>query len=347
MLIARNRRGLAPENRLGSVWTREAFVVISIISLLLLAGVTVAGTLSVALSEALVGRRIMVGPQFYNNVLIPIGLVLLATVAAAPLLRWGASPDPQQWRALRISAGVASLVAVMVWLGGVRHGLALSVAWLAAFAAATVVAALVIESRHRHPDRPWRGIPETLVASRRLYAGFLIHLGFVCIAVGVTGSSLGSRRYDLVMKPGEVVHWAGRAICFQQLIERELPDKFIVEADLQISPDGQRPFRLRPAQHWHRLQDQWTTEVAIRSTWGSDLYTILHNREGRDAVRLTLVENPLMRWMWLGGGVIAAGASIRLWPARRRVDRKPPPAPPPPRGKARRRHRRSLAAAHS
>ncbi len=83
------------DNPLTSIWSREAFIIISMVALLLLAAVTVAGTLSVALSEAIVGRRIMVGPEFYNHVLMPIGLVLLATMAAAPLLRWGAPPSGQ------------------------------------------------------------------------------------------------------------------------------------------------------------------------------------------------------------------------------------------------------------
>jgi cytochrome c-type biogenesis protein CcmF len=327
VLIVRHRQRLVADKRLTSIWTREAFIIISMVTLLLLAAVTVVGTLSVALSEAIIGRRIMVGPEFYNNALMPIGLVLLATMAAAPLLRWGAPPLARQKRALLVSAVAALIPVLVVWLSGVRHPLALAVAWLAACSVATHVASPVLESWQRNADRPWRGLLSTLVESRRLYASFVIHLGFVCIVVGVTGSSLGSRRHELVMKQGEVVTWAGRSIRFQRLIERELPDKFIVEAELEISRDGEKPLRLLPARHLHRLQDQWTTEVAICSTWGGDFYTILHNGEGRDEVRLTLVENPLMRWMWFGGWVIAASAGIRLWPSRRRVDeRRQPPA---------------------
>jgi cytochrome c-type biogenesis protein CcmF len=318
VLIVLNRHRLVSDNRLTSFWTRESFIVVSIVSLMLLAVVTVVGTLSVALSEAIVGRRIMVGPAFYNNVLIPIGLVLLATLAAAPLLRWRSPPTRGQQRALLVSAMVALLPLVGVWLSGVRHPLALAVGWLAAFSVATLVAALVLESWQRNTDRPWRGLFSTLVVNRKLYASFMIHLGFVSLAVGVTGSSLGSQRQELVMKQGEAVVWAGRTIRFLRLNESELPDKFIIAAELEVTSQSGKPFFLRPAQHLHRLQDQWTTEVAIRSTWGGDLYTILQNGEDGDAIRLTVVENPLMRWMWLGGWVMVAGAGIRLWPTRRR-----------------------------
>lgn len=325
VLIVGNRYRLVPDNAWNSLWARESFVLISLVALLLLAGVMVAGTLCVALSDALTGRRIMVGPGFYDYVLIPTGLVLLATLAGAPLLRWGAPPAAQQQKALLVSAVAASLLMSVIWISGVWHPLALLVAWLTAFSVATLVAFIVLESAGRKTNRTWRGLISALATSRRSWAGFVIHMGFVSIAAGVTGSSLGSQRHEFVMHKGEAIQWAGRSVCFQRLIERELSDKFIVEAELKIVPEGEKPFLLLPSQHFHRLQSQWTTEVAIHSTWRSDFYTILQNSEDRAAVRVTLVENPMMRWMWFGGCVIAVGALLRLWPSRRRTASLTPP----------------------
>jgi cytochrome c-type biogenesis protein CcmF len=92
----------------------------------------------------------------------------------------------------------------------------------------------------------------------------------------------------------------------------------VAEAELEISRAEKRVATLRPAQHFHLLQGQWTTEVAVHSTWSGDLYTILHGGEGERSARLTLVENPLMRWLWLGGWIVGIGTVIRLWPARGR-----------------------------
>ena len=330
-LILRYRRCLAPNQQLTNIWSRESFVVISIVALLLLSLITLGGTLSVALSDALVGRRIIVGPEFYNYALIPIALVLLPMLGAAPLLRWGVPPTPLQKRGLIISAMMASIVGAVALLRGVVHPLALSIAWLAAFAVFALAVSLVFDARRRYAGALWRGLISTLIVQRRSYAGFVIHLGFVSIAVGVAGSSLGSQRHELVMNPGDVVEWAGRSIRFSRIIEREFPDKFVAEAELFISRQGAQPFRLLPAQHWHRLQREWTTEVAIRRSWSGDFYTILHNREDGEAVRLTFVDNPLMRWMWFGGWVMTAGAGMRLLPARRRTSQqRPSPAPRTP-----------------
>ena len=319
VLIARHREQLVADKPFASIWTREAFVTISAIAMLLLATVTVVGTLSVALSDAVIGRRIVVGPEFYNRALLPVALVVLSTMTAAPLLRWGARPTARQKQALLVSAVVAFMATVLVFVSGIRHPLALIVTLLAAYCLATHMAPLALDSWQRDAERPWRGLLHALVNGRRMYASFAMHLGVICIVIGVTGSSLGTRRHELAMKQGEVVAWGGRTIQFQRLIQRELPDTLVVEAELRITRAGEAPICMLPAQHLHRLQDQWTTEVAIHSTWGGDFYTILHGGADQGAVRLTLVENPLMRCIWFGGWVIAFGTGVRLWPTYRRA----------------------------
>jgi cytochrome c-type biogenesis protein CcmF len=100
-LIVRQRSALVPENTIRTIWSREAQILISATALSLMAIVALIGTLSVALSDFIFGRRIVVGTEFYNNVLIPVGLVLLATIALAPLLRWGRNPTTAQLKCMR------------------------------------------------------------------------------------------------------------------------------------------------------------------------------------------------------------------------------------------------------
>jgi cytochrome c-type biogenesis protein CcmF len=317
-LVGRRRHGLSPEQRITSLWSRESQILISAGSLLLLAAVAIVGTTSVALSEAITGKRIVVGPAFYNNVLIPIGLALLSTVALAPLLRWGRPPTAAQRRMLRTALIVAAVVAGAAWVVGVRHPLGIAVAGLVGLAVPALLGCLWLDAYRIQPKRPWAAVPAALAAKRRQYAGFLIHLGFVSVAVGITGSALGSRQHEAVVRPGETIEWAGRSIRFVKLRQDERADKLVVEAELEIAQAGAPLIHLRPAQHLHRLQNEWTTEVAIHSNWTGDFYTILHNGEPGGAVRLTLIENPLIRWLWLGGAVIAVGAVLALRPERSR-----------------------------
>lgn len=326
LLVALRRRELQAEQTIAGVWSREASVVISVVGLLLLALAVLVGTAVLPASSVLWGRKIVVGAAFYNGVLVPTGLLLMATVAAAPLLCWGKSPSPGQrtWLLIAAIAGAGAAVSAMAL--GVRSPTALTVAALTAAAVAAMAGALVLDARG--------GLIAALRAGRRRYAGFLIHLGFVCLAVGVTGSSLGTRRQEVVLGEGHWVQWAGRSVRCARLLQRELPGKLVAEARLDVSEDGVPTASLVPAQHLHLPQNEWTTEVAIHSTWGGDLYAILHGLHGtagedgtaQQNVSLTLIENPMMRWIWLGGCVIGVGALLRLWPSR--VRRRPPSAVP-------------------
>lgn len=317
VLVALRRKELVAPRPIPSVFSREASVLISAVALLLLAAVALAGTLSGPVSKIVLGRGVVVGMAFYNNVLIPTGLVLLVTLAAAPLLRWGAAPRRPQRRALYLSAGGGGVAAVLALAAGRRHSIELAVIWLAGTAAVALAGALLLDVRRSGSPRPLMGLWKTVRAGRRQYAGYLIHLGFVCLAVGVAGSSLGTRRREVVMGQGETIEWAGRSIRCARLIERELPDKLVAEAEIEVYRKGRPWATLLPAQHLHRVQGEWTTEVAIDSTWGGDFYVILHGGRGEGRVSLTLIENPMIRWMWLGGWVAGLGGLVGLWPVGR------------------------------
>ncbi len=312
------RAGLKPERPIGSVVSCEGFVIISTLTLTLLAVVTIVGTLNSAISSALTGQAMLVGPAFYNNVLIPTGMLLLIGTAMTPLLRWGKAPSASQRKRLLISAciGVAGVVAAVA--GGYRHPITLAVMGVGVMALAALASEVLNDAKNQNSGGlPLRAL-QALRQGRHRYAGFLVHLGFVFLAVGVAGSSLGSQQQQFLMKEGESVEWAGRKIRLSRIHQRDLPDKFVAEAELEISRGGGAPAIVRPAQHFHRLQEQWTTEVAIHATWGGDFYTILHRNADLGEASLTFVDNPLMRWMWFGGWVMGIGIVARLWPDRRK-----------------------------
>jgi cytochrome c-type biogenesis protein CcmF len=199
-----------------------------------------------------------------------------------------------------------------------RRPIALMVLGSAAFMGATFLGSLLLDARRRVPKRIAQGAYIALRDNRRQYAGYVVHLGFMAVAIGVTGSSLGARRHEAVMSEGEKLRWADREIRYVELVQRELPDKLVAEAVLEVSRgEAANAVTLRPARHLHLLQNDWTTEVAIHSTWAADFYVILHAGLGEGKVVLTFIENPLLRWIWCGGLISLFGAGAALWPAPR------------------------------
>jgi hypothetical protein len=64
--------------------------------------------------------------------------------------------------------------------------------------------------------------------------------------------------------------------------------------------------------------DQPVTEVAIHSTPVEDLYVILAAWNDGTATFKVLV-NPMVMWLWIGGGIFLLGGLVAFWPAGRRL----------------------------
>jgi cytochrome c-type biogenesis protein CcmF len=326
-LIVVRRDRLQAERSVPSPFTREAMVIATTAALLVLALVVGTGTLSPVICDALISRKIVVGMSFYNRALIISGLLVLLLMAAAPLMNWGRRPSRQQTLLLISAAGAG--VAAAWWAGWGEWPLVCqAVNGLAVFAIAALAAALGLDVRRltqrlsvSRSSGSLAGRRGTLTAAptlRRRYAGFVIHLGVASLAVGVAASSLNTTRSDVTMRPGQSLDWGGRQVKFIELAESRLPDKLVVEARLELCDEsGRRDATLAPAQHFYVRQQEWTNEVDYEATWRGDFYAILHGAEPDDAVRLTFVTNPMMRWIWLGGWIMAGGTIAAIWPDRR------------------------------
>jgi cytochrome c-type biogenesis protein CcmF len=318
VLLVTNRRALAPERSARSILARETLILVSAYLLVSFAAVVMGGTLVGPISQLLAGRTIVVDPSFYNAALIPVGLSLLAIMAAVPVLRWSDPPSSAQRRVLTISVAAGLLVSLGGYAAGLRHGVAIIIVGLVAACVVALLGAAILEFPRRatsiRSSDFWLALPSFC----RRYAGYGVHLGIIVLAVGVTGSSVGTRRTEVEMAEGDVVHWAGREVRYVQLIRRKTPDKLVAEAVVEVSRNGNRARILRPARHWHLLQKEWTTEISIDSTWSGDFYTILNSIQHDGKIALTLIENPMMRWLWTGGAIAACCAAIAVLPAGRR-----------------------------
>jgi cytochrome c-type biogenesis protein CcmF len=188
-------------------------------------------------------------------------------------------------------------------------------ATIAALTVATSIASWWYEMQRRETRFHWRSLINVLGNGRRKYAAYSVHIGIACVAMGVTGSSLGTERKEVVMSEGDTIQWADRQIHYVRLAQSELPDKLVAEAILEVALDGASPVSLRPARHLHLLQNQWTTEVAIHSSWSGDFYTVLHAGLGDGRVSMTFVDNPMIRWIWFGGTLTTASALVAIWPS--------------------------------
>jgi len=210
LLIAR-RRELLPERVAQSWLARESMIFISTLSLVTLALVVMASALVAPLSQVLLGRMIIVDPLYYSRAVILVGLVLLAATAVVPLLQWGERPDRRQRRVFAFCLAVGKIAASLGAVAGLRQFASVWVVGFATVAITAFVGAMILELRHGDPHGALPRIGPSLRHTRRRFAGYGAHLAIIMLAIGMTGSSLGTHRHD-VENPMMPWLWFGGAI---------------------------------------------------------------------------------------------------------------------------------------
>jgi len=92
----------------------------------------------------------------------------------------------------------------------------------------------------------------------------------------------------------------------------------VVRAAVSVVSGGKLIGVVTPEMYFHRSFEQPVTEVAIRSTPLEDLYVILAGWDRDGTAALKVVINPLVSWIWAGGGILISGGLIAFWPGRRK-----------------------------
>src|SRR5256885_15936087 len=100
--------------------SREASFLFNNLLLIGIAFSVLWGTLFPILSEALTGTKATVGPPFFNQVKVPLGLGLLALTGIGPLLAWRRASLPNLRRQFAVPVTAGGLTRLALLGGGMR-----------------------------------------------------------------------------------------------------------------------------------------------------------------------------------------------------------------------------------
>jgi cytochrome c-type biogenesis protein CcmF len=153
--------------------------------------------------------------------------------------------------------------------------------------------------------------------NRRRYGGYIIHFGVVLIFVGITGSAAYQLEKDVVLRPGEQAQVGPFTLRYSDIRHAILPTHEAFIATVEVARGTQSVATLHPEKRIYFVQNQPTTEVALRTTLLEDLYVILAGFEPSKIATFRVFVNPLVSWMWIGGFIMVMGTVIAIWPERR------------------------------
>ncbi len=317
-------RAPAVGSRVSFAWvSRETLLLLNNVVFLVATLTVLFGTLFPLIMDALGQGKYSVGPPYFNAVFVPLMAVLTPFMGIGPISRWK-SDSVARWRVeLAVPLAAAVLCGFTLPMLGAEYNL-----WVAV--AATLAAWLVLGLlkdlwyRVRNAASVGRGL-------RRLspsYWGMVTaHLGFAACVIGIVATSQYSVEHDLKMSPGDREVLAGYEFRFTELASVRGPNFVADEARFTVTRGGEPVAELAPQKRRYLASGQVMTEAAIDPGLFRDLYVAMGEpigEEGAWAIRLHY--KPMVRWMWLGAILMAAGGFATVLDRRYRRQRSPAPA---------------------
>jgi cytochrome c-type biogenesis protein CcmF len=297
---------LRSPGRIDSPLSREGAFLANNVLFAAFAFVILLGTLFPLIVEAINDDRISVGVPYFNRMTMPIGLTLLFLMAIAPVLPWRkASGELLRHRLIWPAwIGVGSMIfAVAIGARGFAPVLAFG---LGGFAAGSAGRQLVLATRRQG----WRGL------IGRANGGMIVHLGVVMIAVAFAASSSYVRQAEFTLTQGQSAQFAGHELVYVgQNIKQESAK--IVDQVL-ITIDGTGPWA--PSLNKFANGNQTIGTPSVRTTFTDDVVlSVIDIKDGENgSVTIRVTVQPLIMWLWIGGGVMAFGTLLAVFPGRRR-----------------------------
>ena len=295
--------------------SREAMLLTNNLLLVISTAAVLLGTLYPLLYEVLSeGKKISVGPPYFNRVFVPVTLILFLAMMLAPFSHWRRTSMgtllTDHWILL---AGAPVAVLVITMLTGV----------------AIEPVAIVIETIGLWilvlVGKNWRGMVRNVWrAPSASYVGMILgHAGIAIAALGVVVTTYYSEGRDVRMEPGDEINLSGYEFRFEKMAKVEGPNYVSDQGIFSVWRSQEEVARLYPEKRFYNVARDIMTEADLDPGLFRDLYVALGEPVGNGAWAVRLHVKPFVRWIWLGGLLVAVGGFMTLADRRYRGRRVP------------------------
>jgi len=293
--------------------SREAGLVLNNLLLSVVLGIVLIGTIYPVIAQAM-GVQLSIGPPFFNKTAGPIALVLMAALAAGPLLRWRRDSARTLGRRLLVPMGASALALLVLLIAAPGIGL-MPLLGLVLAPGLAVGSVMPLAGRNllRTPLYIWGMV--------------IAHVGVAVAVAGMASDTAFTRERLVALHVGESTDVGPFQVTLKSIAPALGPNWSALEAELIVAQHGSS-FTLRPQQRFFSAPPQVTNESAIKTLWNGQLYTVL-GREDAGRWQLRLWWKPFVTLIWAGGGLIALGGVVSLLGRlrrERRVAKRHPPA---------------------
>lgn len=296
------------------LWSRETLLLVNNLLLVVATAMILLGTLYPLLLDALSGAKLSVGPPYFNAMFVPLVAALMLVLAVGILVRW--KDTPFKWL-LGMLTPVLIASVILGGLGSLLFGdfnwAVLAVCLLGAWVVLASVRDLLDKTRHKGLVKGMRSL------SPSYWGMHLAHIGLVVCAIGVVLTSHQSAERDLRLAPGESLELGGYRFVFEGAVHHEGPNFTSDKATIRVLDGDKQVATLHPEKRLYTVQQMPMTEAGIDAGFTRDLYVALGEPLDGGAWAVRVHIKPFVRWIWLGGLMMAFGGVLAASDRRYRV----------------------------
>lgn len=280
------------------------------------------GTVYPLVHEAMTEKKLSIGEPYFNELGIPLSIAIVFLMGVGPALPWGNIDQKDAFKRLVLPiAGALATVIFAVAVGATGFMPLLSFG-VSGFALMTTLRELVEPAvvRVERKSESWGTALWTVWSkTRRRTGGYVVHIGVIMIAVAVTGSGAFKELQDVTLKQGESIEVQEYKLTYEGKETVRESHRQSESAKVSVQRNGRDIGLLEPKLNNYYRMGSVIGTPAVHNFVDEDLYLNLVNmNEDGSIVGLQVITQPLVLWLWIGGGVMMIGTLISAWPARRK-----------------------------
>ena len=299
--------------------SREAMILVNNLLLVVATAVVLLGTLYPLAYEAISGgKKLSVGPPYFNAVFVPVMVVLFIFMAISQRSRW---------KDTKINLLLKSQGWYVIGSIGLTTVLMLSLATFKSYVLLTTTIAFwilanLLENVFQRINRKRWNWNYLLTQPLSYYGMLLGHLGMVVMMIGISCTVYYSVERDLRMAPGDEIELAGYQFKFVETRKINGPNFTSDQAEIVVSRHGEEVISLFPEKRFYSARGSIMTEADIDPGLFRDLYVALGEPLTQSAWGVRIQIKPFVRWIWIGGLLSALGGMVAVGDKRYRKSRR-------------------------
>jgi cytochrome c-type biogenesis protein CcmF len=303
------------------LFCRETLLLGNNLLLVVITAFILLGTLAPLIYDAMGWGKISVGFPWFTTMFVIFTPFMIIIMGLGPLARWKKQDPADLARQLRIALLLSLAAGVLMALPVFHEGNIW--AGLAVLLSVWIVSSLVLSLRQRLRYR--KGVAGILRdfgsrGSGSYYGMIIAHLGIAVFIIGVTFVTQFDVEQDIRMSPGQTVELAGHTFRFDGARAVQGPNYRAARGTIRVFNSDKREVAvLQPEKRTYLVQSKPMTEAGIDPGFTRDIYVSLGESLGGGDWSLRLYYKPFVRWIWLGGILIAIGGLLAAMDKRYRM----------------------------